>query len=391
MALKRKVTVLATYDGTGKVPLGVDPTVGAVQMGDLVYTSGVLGVDLVTGELGATPEQQFALAYQNLGALMDKAGVGAGCIGLVNVFIPGSDYRQYINPGWLALFPDEDDRPARKTNHVRLPDGVFVQLQAVAVAGQRRQRIEIPGLAHRDPLPMGCRVGNMVFSSVISPQDPANGANVAGPVEQVQRCFDNTRIFMEQAGGSLDDVVHMWVFMSDFTYQPDMVDLWVKAWPNEGDRPARKTLRYALGGDTSCQVQVTGVLGGRPRANFEIPDVGHHDPIPMSARLGNVLYSSGISGVPPETGDTTPVHGLAPQIAICAWGAETVIEQAGGSLDDLAMLTVLISDFNSIPTVQKHFNRLFPDPANRPVLKFIDWRMPQGHSHVQYHVTTVFG
>ena len=62
MALKRKVTVLATYDGTGKVPLGVDPTVAAVQMGDLVYTSGVIGVDPVTGDLGATPEQQFALA-----------------------------------------------------------------------------------------------------------------------------------------------------------------------------------------------------------------------------------------------------------------------------------------------------------------------------------------
>ena len=390
MSLKRKVTVLAEYDGTGKVPLGVDPTVGAVQMGDLVYTSGVIGVDPTTGALGDGPERQFDLAYANLKALMDKAGAGVNAIGLVNVFIPGADYRQYINKGWLTLFPDENDRPARKTNHVKLPDGVFVQLQAVAVAGQRRQRIEIPGLAHRDPLPMGSRLGNMVFSSVIAPQDPADGSNVKGPIEQIQRCFDNTKIFMEQAGGSLDDVIHMWAFMSDFTYQPDMVDIWVKTWPHEGDRPARKTLRYALGGDSAIQVQVTGVIGGK-RANFEIPDVNHHDPIPMSARIGNVQYSSGISGVPPLTGNTTPVQGLAPQIAICQWGAETVIEQAGGSLDDLALLTVLVQDFNSIPTVQKHFNRLFPDKANRPVLKFIDWRMPQGQSHVQYHVTSVFG
>ncbi len=389
MSLKRKVTVLAEYDGSGSVPLGVDPTVGAVQMGDLVYTSGIIGVDPATGALGDGPERQFDLAYQNLKALMDKAGAGADSIGLVNVFIPGSDYRQYINKGWLVLFPDENNRPARKTNHVKLPDGVFVQLQAVAVTGQKRQRVEIPGLAHRDPLPMGCRLGNMVFSSVIAPQDPADGSNVKGPIEQIQRCFDNTKIFMKQAGGSLDDVIHMWAFMSDFTYQPDMVDIWVNTWPQEGDRPARKTLRYALGGDSLIQVQVTGVIGGK-RANFEIPDVGHHDPIPMSARIGNVLYSSGISGVPPFTGDTTAVRGLAPQIAICQWGAETVIEQAGGSLDDLALLTVLISDFNSIPTVQKHFNRLFPDKTNRPVLKFIDWRMPQGHSHVQYHVTSVF-
>ena len=162
------------------------------------------------------------MAYKNLATLLENAGLETDTIGLVNVFIPGSDYRQYINKGWLELFPDEND------------------------------------------------------------------------------------------------------------------------------------------------------------------------PIPMSAKIGNVLYSSGISGAPPFTGTTTPVQGLAPQIAIGQWGAETVLEQAGGSLNDLALLTVLVQDFDSIPIVQKHFNRLFPDKTDRPALKFIDWRMPQGQSHVQYHVTSVF-
>ena len=85
---------------------------------------------------------------------------------------------------------------------------------------------------------MGCRIGDMVFSSVIVPQDPKDGQAVSGQIEQIDRCFENTRIFMEQAGATLDDAIHMWVFMSDFDYQPPMVDTWVKTWPVDGDRPA---------------------------------------------------------------------------------------------------------------------------------------------------------
>ena len=262
-----------------------------------------------------------------------------------------------------------------------------MQLQAVAVTGARRTQIEIPGLAHRDPLPMGCRVGNMVFSSVISPEDPADGKRVDSPLAQIQRCFDNTALLMEQAGGSLDNVAHMWVFLSDFGHQAAMVDAWVRTWPNDGQRPSRKTLRYALGGDTLMQVQVAGVLGDS-RINYEIPGVHHHDPIPMGTRIGNVFYSSGISASDPKGDGLTVVEGLTAQIAQCQANVEAMMQSAGGTLDDILLATVLIQEFEAIPHVQRSWNELFPNEDDRPALKFIDWRIPGG-SHVQYHIAGV--
>lgn len=387
MATKRTVTTLAEYP---KI-LGSDPAVSAVRMGDLVNTNGILGVDPRTGNLGNGPEEQFDLAYQNMTALLQKAGLSLDEVGLVTVFIPGADYRGYINKGFTATFPDENNRPARKTNHVNLPEGCFVQLQVAAVAGGRRERLEVQGLAHRDPIPNGVKIGNMVYSSVIVPQDLATAETVKGEIPQIQQCFDNTRVFMGKAGASLDDVVHMWVFMSDFKYQPDMVDIWVKTWPRDGDRPARKTLRYPMGG--LIQVQVTGVCGAGAspagRSNYEIPGVGHHDPIPMGSKVGNIFMSSGISGVEPDLPNgrrIEAVEGLEPQIKWCQYGVESLLKQAGGGLDDVALLTVLIQDFSVIPVVDRYWKDLYGGDPDRPLLKFIDWRIP-GTSHVQYHVT----
>jgi 2-iminobutanoate/2-iminopropanoate deaminase len=374
-------------DPKASQPVGLDPEPAAVSIDGYVFTNGIVGFDPRTREIPDDPSRQFSLAFGNLVALLEAAGASKEEVGLVTVYIPGARYRQFINEPWLATFTDEDSRPARKTNHVNLPDGVTVQLQAVAQVGARRTMIEIPGLAHRDPLPMGCRLGSTVFSSVIGPEDPATGKRVDDPLEQIQRCFDNVALFMEQAGGSLDNVGHMWVFLNDFDYQSAMVDAWVRTWPEDGQRPARKTLRYALGGDTLMQVQVAGVLG-QGRLNYEIPGVHHHDPIPMGARIGDRFYSSGISASDPSGDGITVVEGLEAQIIQCEANVEAMMRSAGGSLDDILLATVLIQDFDAIPAIQSSWERLFPDRASRPPLKFIDWRIPGG-SHVQYHLVGV--
>ena len=369
---------------------GVDPDPAAATIDGYTYTNGVIGLNLDTGEIPEDPARQFDAAFSNLVTLLEKSGTSMDEVGLVTVYIPGSDYRRFINDPWSATFTDEDNRPARKTNHVNLPEGVSVQLQAIAVHGERRRTIEIPGLTHRDPLPMACRLGNNVFSSVIGPEDPASGKRVeGGPIAQIRRCFDNVEILMQQAGGSLDNVEHMWVFLSDFAYQSAMVDEWVRTWPEEGQRPSRKTLHYTLGADTLMQVQVTGVVGSS-RRNYEIPGVYHHDPIPMGTSIGKLFYSSGISASDPRGDGISVVNGLSAQIAQCEENVQSMMEAAGGSLDDVLLTTVLIQNFNAIPAVQDSWERLFPEETSRPPLKFVDWRIP-GNSHVQYHVVAVLG
>jgi 2-iminobutanoate/2-iminopropanoate deaminase len=379
---------------TFRLPIGGDwiargqEPLGASRVGKLIITSGIAGIDRKTGLLPEDPARQFELAYENLRFVLESMGVaGPQEIAHLTVFIPDPKFRNLINRGWMALYPD-GDRPARKTNQVPLPEGMYVQLQAIAVPGEKRTQLEIPGLAHRDPLPMGVKAGPFVFSSVISPQDPKTGQNATGgALAQIKQGFENVRLLMEQAGGTVDDVNHLWVFMKNFDHQPAMVDEWVRVYPNEGERPARKTVQYELGVNTEIQIQATGYIGAR-RANFETPGHTHHDPIPMAARTGGLLQSSGISGIDPATGKVP--GDLDSQIKFGMMHVRNLMTESGGTLDDIVSITILVRDLSQAATVSERLVELFPDPAKQPALKFINYRMP-GSSHIQYHVTALIG
>src|SRR5262249_44671712 len=156
----------------------------ASRIGNLIYTSGVPGIDPKTGELAEGPERQFAHAFENLMTLLQKAGAGPDDVGLLTVWIPDRTNRAYINKDWLRFYSNSN-RPARKTNQAPLPKDMEVQLMATCVLNERRVPIEIAGLSHKDPLPMGAKMGAMVFSSVIAPEDPASGKIVDGALAQI--------------------------------------------------------------------------------------------------------------------------------------------------------------------------------------------------------------
>jgi enamine deaminase RidA (YjgF/YER057c/UK114 family) len=343
----------------GALPVG-QPPISAVRAGDLLFTSSIPGVDPATGALSADTRTQFAVAFDNLRRLLHEAGAGPESIGLITVYTPGREGRAFINEPWLAMYPDDDDRPARKTNHAPLPDGLQVQLQAVAVLNAGRQSIGVPGLSHKEPLPMGARA-------------------------QIRRAFDNAALFMQAAGGDEADINHFWVFMQDFQWQPAMVEEWVRRWPTSGDRPARKTLPYELPEGSEIQLQLTGILGAT-RTNYEVPGVGHDDPIPMACRVGPLLQSSGIYGINPANGKI--VEGRDKQTDMAQLITQRLLEQAGGSVDDIAALTVMVQDFSDVPYFRERILDLFPDPDNGPALQFVKYGMP-AQWHVQFHVTAM--
>lgn len=72
-----------------------------------------------------------------------------------------------------------------------------------------------------DPPPKGpytpaVRAGGFVFVSGQTPRDPATGAIVGGTVtEQSRRTLENVRRVLAAAGGTLDDVVSVTVYLSD--------------------------------------------------------------------------------------------------------------------------------------------------------------------------------
>ncbi len=124
----------------------------------------------------------------------------------------------------------------------------------------RRQVVEIPGVTHNAPIPMGVKIGGVLFSSGIAGKDPSTDSVPNDPARQAELMFRNVRTLLERAGGSLDDIAHMTVFVKDDAYREHLNREWEKAFPDPADRPARHTLRWDLGGGMLIQCELVAVL-----------------------------------------------------------------------------------------------------------------------------------
>ena len=124
----------------------------------------------------------------------------------------------------------------------------------------KRSVIEIPGLAHNAPIPMGAKVGNLIFSSAISGRDSETEKLPPDPDEQAEILFQNIRRFMQLAGGTPENIGHMTVFLKDEKYRDSINKAWVKMFPDEHNRPARHAVKIELRGEVLFQVELIAAL-----------------------------------------------------------------------------------------------------------------------------------
>lgn len=66
------------------------------------------------------------------------------------------------------------------------------------------------------PYSQAVRSGNTVYFSGQIPLDPVSGEVVPGGIEaQARRAFDNLKAVAEEAGGTLDDIVRLGLYLTD--------------------------------------------------------------------------------------------------------------------------------------------------------------------------------
>jgi 2-iminobutanoate/2-iminopropanoate deaminase len=363
----------------------------AVKRGRYVFTSSLNGA-AANGSLDPSGEVQLQRAWAKLPEALASAGATLDDVVQVGVSIADHALRPYISPKWLELFPDARSRPARRTTAMRLPPGELAHIQATAVIGGGRRNIELPGVPHKDPLPGGAIVGNLLVSSAINGQVP-NGAVREGVAAQIDQAYLNVRSLLAEAGASLDDIVHFWVFMKEELDIDTLVEKWLGVFPVDGDRPARKSfLRADLQGGQQVHMQLTALIGGGKRSNWEVPHVHHRDPIPMAARVGDLFMTSGVPGVKPDPDEHTPggkpAEGLPDQLLYGFANLETMMKQQGGALQDVAHLGALVSNFDHLPALHDAIAQRWPD-GRRPTLQLWGMPMPNDRMLVQLYGSAV--
>jgi 2-iminobutanoate/2-iminopropanoate deaminase len=103
------------------------------RVGDMLFSSGIMGVDQSTGSLAEGLSAQVRFAFANMERLLKKAGGDLGDVGHVRVLVSKEGNRAAVNEEWLRAFPDAHDRPARHTVVSALRGGMLVQLEIIAV------------------------------------------------------------------------------------------------------------------------------------------------------------------------------------------------------------------------------------------------------------------
>lgn len=111
--------------GTNPIPMGA-------RVGPLICSSGIMGADRSTGSLPSEGREQVRLVFDNLRQFLDAAGVSPDDLVRVGVLLAVPSLRSAVNEEWVAMFPEEESRPARHTTLRELPNDMVVQLEVIA-------------------------------------------------------------------------------------------------------------------------------------------------------------------------------------------------------------------------------------------------------------------
>lgn len=125
----------------------------------------------------------------------------------------------------------------------------------------KRHSVNVPGFRHENPIPSASLVGNILMSSVIVGRDPVAGTLPADLAQQLANMFLHVRHAVEAAGGTVEDIIKVNVWLRDPGQRDALNREWVKLFPDATSRPARHTLPLGPDSKALATCDFTAILG----------------------------------------------------------------------------------------------------------------------------------
>ena len=117
---------------TTNAPAAIGPYSQAIQVGNLVYTSGQIPIDPTTGTLvGGGIKEQTRQSLLNVKAILEEAGMTMDNVVKTTVFMADMNDFADMNAVYAEFF--SEPYPARSAVAVKtLPKGALVEIEVVA-------------------------------------------------------------------------------------------------------------------------------------------------------------------------------------------------------------------------------------------------------------------
>ncbi len=124
---------MKTQISTKNAPAAIGPYSQAIEVNDMIFTSGMIPINPQTGELvTGSVEEQAEQAFTNLKALIEASGSSMDKVVKTVVFIKNMDDFAKINAIYEKYFTEP--YPARSCVEVaRLPKDVALEVEAVTI------------------------------------------------------------------------------------------------------------------------------------------------------------------------------------------------------------------------------------------------------------------
>lgn len=126
----------------------------------------------------------------------------------------------------------------------------------------RRRSINPESLtSHKNPIPMGCVIDNILMTSAIQGHDPKTGGFPKDKSIQIELAFNALRTILFESGAIPEDVIKLDLFFTDKADRSLVNPFWLKMFPDPLSRPARHAQLARLTKGCYLQITATAIIG----------------------------------------------------------------------------------------------------------------------------------
>lgn len=367
----------------------------AVRVGELIFLHGTVGLDAQGRLPGSIPGradmvQQCEQTIANMSTALELLGGRLQDVVKVRAFLP-----QHCRPAQAGQrsFDETFDaiygrhfqppRPARAALQQALfQEDMLVEIEAIAALHPAKRLIESAALPplRRPYAQGGILVGNLLFLRGFTAQD--REGNLVGPGDmraQTAQTFANMALVLQEAGGSLADLVQTQVTLTDWHFYREYNETYNQH--VQAPFPTRTTLQGGLGREgLLIEIESLAALA-TPRLTIDsafLPDGQSTRPPRPDALYSDRLaprLDSHVHGV--RVGDLMLVAGqvsldtrrrlvgagdIRAQTRCVLSTIQTILALAGLGLDDVVKTTVMLTDWRHYAAYNDVYREFFQSP-----------------------------
>ena len=247
------------------------------------------------------------------------------------------------------------------------------------VAAQERVRAVVPPqVAASSFASPAVDTGDYVYVSGQGPRRP-DGTLPTNFAAQVQQALDNIKRILEAAGLTMNNVVYMQVYLTDFSNYDELNKVFSENFPKV--LPARAVLGVAKLPEPAVQVNAVAARNLTDRRAVAPANSPHGDGFSPGILTHDRLFFSSVAGIDPVTGK--PPEDPAKQVELALDGMKAVVNAAGLELSNVVFVNPYLTKEIPMRVMNEHYARRF-EFGNTPARATIQVTSLPGGAHIEY-------